>query len=93
MGFSIPLPVLEIQSDFDGYFERLVRGMIDKKQQKGGTFKATKIIVTAGPYRESACSYKWREPEKILWLDFYSALRAGFGGLSETDIQGIMDLL
>jgi len=92
MGFSIPGPQVVVAQDYDGYFERFVRELIDKKQQEGGTFKSLKIIVNAGPYRESAVRYAWRESEKTLILDFYSALRAGFGSLSETDIQGIKDL-
>jgi len=80
-----------VLSDYDRYFERLVDSWVMKKREAGETFNHTVIVVTAGPYRESAVSYESKDG--ILHLDFYSALRTGFGHLSQEDIQEIIKLL
>jgi len=84
-------PALRVDSDFEGYFERLVDGWIMRKRDAGEPFKHGQILVTAGPYRPSAVTYEsW---SGTLHLDFYSALRAGFGSLSERDVEELVALL
>lgn len=84
-------PEIVVNSDYDRYFERLVDGWIQRKRAAGEPFAHDKIVVTAGPYRPDAVSY--RSKDGRLHLDFYSALRTGFGSLSEADIEEILKLL
>jgi hypothetical protein len=84
-------PELRIDSDYDRYFERLVDGWIMRKRDAGTPFNHRYVRVTAGPYRASAVSYE--SANGILHLDFYSALRTGFGSLSADDVAGIVELL
>jgi hypothetical protein len=81
-------PNILIELDYDGYFERLVRNWLDRKE---GLYRHSAIHINSGPYRESAVSYESRDG--VLLLDFYSALRAGFGGLSEDDVNALIALL
>jgi hypothetical protein len=81
-------PRVVIEHDYDGAFEHLVRRWMAKKV---GPFKHTEIRINAGPYRESAVSYVSKDD--VLWFDFYSALRAGFGDLSAEDVEALIDLL
>ena len=81
-------PTLTVVQDFDGAFERLVRRWIARKV---GSFKHTEIRITSGPYRSSAVSYTSRNG--VLTLDFYSALRTGFGALSDDDVKALVELL
>lgn len=85
------VPQLIILSDYDHYFERLVEHWILSKEREGGTFKHKTITVTSGPYRPDALSFQSKGDD--LHLDFYSALRAGFGYLSNEDVEAIKDLL
>ena len=84
-------PELVVNSDYDRYFERLVDGWIQRKRASGEPFGHDKIVVTAGPYRPDAVTAQSKDGR--LSLDFYSALRTGFGSLSEADIEGIIKLL
>jgi hypothetical protein len=84
-------PELRVNSDFDRYFEQLVDGWIAAKRAAGGTFKHDVVMVTAGPYRSSAVSF--HSKNGTLHLDFYSALRNGFGSLSAQDVVEIKELL
>jgi Uma2 family endonuclease len=84
-------PELRVHSDYDRYFERLVDSWIMRKRDEGGTFKHAYVVVTAGPYRPDAVTT--RSQDDALHIDFYSALRTGFGSLSESDVQAIMELL
>lgn len=80
-------PSIEVINDYDGYFERFVRRMLAKK----GTFEHEVIRIDSGPYRSSAVSYTSKD--KILELDFYSALRRGFGSLTDDDYRQLVALL
>lgn len=82
--------ILDVQKDYDGFFERLVRSLLAMRDTAP---RSKKIVVTAGPYRPSAVSYHWDEETKTMYLDFYSALRTGFGSLSHEDKQSLADLL
>lgn len=84
-------PELVVNSDYDRYFKRLVDGWIQQKRTSGKPFRHKKILVTAGPYRMSAVSYESKGDR--LTLDFYAALRTGFGALSAQDIVEIIALL
>jgi hypothetical protein len=89
-------PVLRVDSDYDKYFEQLVDGWIEAKLRAGGEFKHQQVRVTAGPYRSSAVTFRsftLDDGTKIIHLDFYSALRSGFGSLSAQDIVEIKELL
>jgi hypothetical protein len=89
-------PELRVDSDYDRYFESLVDKWIDEKRVAGGTFRHEQVRVTAGPYRSSAVSFRsftLEDGKKIIHLDFYSALRSGFGSLSAQDIVEIKELL
>jgi hypothetical protein len=84
----IATPTITVVQDFDGAFLRLVRHWI---AQKIGSFKHTEIRIDSGPYRSSAVSYTSKNG--VLSLDFYSALRTGFGTLSDDDVQALVELL
>lgn len=79
---------ITVGSDFDGYFERLVRRLVECKL---GAFKHSEVIITAGPWRPYAVQY--RSEGEVLRLDFYAALRNGFGELTEEDKEGLMDIM
>lgn len=84
-------PEVVVGQDYDGYFERLVRGWIERKLQSGAPFKHARVNVTAGPYRPYAVTFE--QDEEQISLDFYSALRTGFGSLSLSEIDQIIALL
>lgn len=82
------VPKVTVIHDYDGYFESLVRGWVDRKE---GPFKHQEVFVVAGPYKVEAVRY--HSDGKELILDFYSALRTGFGELSEQDVKELIELL
>ena len=72
-----------VKSDFDGYFEHLARQIVSFADAP----KYKRVIVTAGPYRPNALSInRVKDDPDAINLDFYSAIRNGFGSLSETDL-------
>ena len=83
-------PEIVVTTDFDGYFEALVKQWVEMKKIP---FNHTRIRITAGPYRPSAVQYGTEDGGKTLHLDFYSALRTGFGRLTESEVQQIIELL
>jgi hypothetical protein len=85
---TITYPEIIVESDYDGYFERLVRGWCDKKTMP---FRHKKIIITAGPYRSCAVSAMKDDEGKTIRLDFYAALRTGFGQLDSAEINEIIN--
>ncbi len=89
--WEIRMPEIEVKNDYDGYFESLVRDWCKEKEDTGKPFKHEKIIITAGPYRQAAMSYLIKDKEII--LDFYSAIRNGFGGFAAGEIEQILELL
>lgn len=86
-------PEIKVLSDFEGYFRRLVNEWVQRKanhsDQSKRIFKSKQIVITAGPWRPVAvtCTFK----DGVLTIDFYSALRTGFGQLSEDDINQIIE--
>lgn len=81
-------PEVVVVNDFDGYFARLVDGLIERHE---GDFKHKTIRITAGPWRPYAVDY--HSDGETITLDFYSALRAGFGSLSDEDLTELSKLL
>lgn len=87
-------PEIKILSDFDGYFKTMVESLIDKKVKAGKEFKHKTIEVSAGPFRAYAVmALESREDNSVMKLDFYSALRKGFGEISEAEIDQIVEML
>ena len=85
------IPAIITLQDYDGFFEGCVQDMVKLKVERGGKFNHHTIKVDAGPYRSSAVSYTSKDG--VITLDFYAALRTGFGSLSEQDIWDIIELL
>lgn len=63
-----------VVKDYDGFFEREAQRVAEQLPQMGLT-----IQVTAGPYRPYDVHYHVRKNEKIVELDYYAAVRNGFG--------------
>lgn len=82
-------PEVVVNSDYEGYFENLVRSWIDKHQ---GPFAHRTISISSGPWRAYAVKYE-KMPEDRLHLDFYSAVRAGFGSISQAEVDQIIAML
>lgn len=92
------IPQIISKSDYSGYFTRLVEHWIAAKAASGTPFKSATIVITAGPWRSYAVAYEIDRGSDdsvpyTLNLDFYSALRTGFGQLTDEDVQGITALL
>jgi hypothetical protein len=85
----MPQPQIVVESDYDGYFESLVRRLLAEVPEP----KVEKVTISAGPWRSYGVQYELSEDKKELHLDFYSALRRGFGSLSQSDLEGIKALL
>jgi hypothetical protein len=87
----IEKPIIVIDRDFDNYFKELVESWIEQKLKSSDpVFKSKKIIIDAAPYRMYAVQCKVEE-EGALRIEFYSAIRTGFGSLSKADIISIID--
>mgnify|MGYP001562741843 CR=1 FL=1 len=84
-------PVVVVESDFDGYFERLVKGWVAQKERLGGEFQYREVRITAGPYRGYDVRYDASE-DGILKLDFYSPLRH-VRGLDPQDERDLVSML
>lgn len=83
---TLTYPELVVLNDYDGYFQNLVKSWLDRRTTP---FQNKKIFISAGPYRASAVTVI---PKKDgLHLDFYSAIRTGFGSLPEEDIEEIIE--
>lgn len=74
-------PKITVLNDYNGYFERLVRRWL--KECPSGR---SEIVISASPYRSCAVSCRV-DQENVLHLDFYSAIRNGFGSLSKHDVD------
>lgn len=81
-------PYIYVASDFDGYFEAMVRAWV---KQKTTPFTHSRIVVSAGPYRLDAVTT--RSYQGAIYIDFYSALRTGFGHISNEEIDIIIGQL
>lgn len=67
--------------DYDGYFEREAKDIAAEIPQLG-----YEIIVEAGPYKSCDVSYKIDDENKKIYLEYYSAVRVGFGSVWHDDI-------
>lgn len=75
--------IYRLREDFKPYFEDRLNEVKDYITNPN----IKKIVVTAGPYRPYGANASWIDPfNGIISLDFYSALRTGFGQLSFTDL-------
>lgn len=81
----MPEPRIKVESDFDGYFEHRVRAVLSKVLN----CPWEEIYISAGPWRLYGMSASHRG--KVLYLDFYSALRTGFGSLEDEEIQQVLE--
>lgn len=69
--------------DFPGFFHRIT----DEVAYYITNPEIKKIIVTAGPFRPYGASLSWINKENgIISIDYYSALRAGFGSISAKEV-------
>jgi hypothetical protein len=88
------LPEIEVKSDYDGFFERLVRLWVERRVAAltpGDQFAHRKIVISSGPWRSYAVQYE--KVDDVLYLDFYSALRTGFGSLGDEEVEAIIAML
>ena len=86
------MPEIIVEIDYDGYFERLTRQIVEQAQHNGHKFVFNKIIVNAGPWRSVACSVD-KVDDNTVRLSYYAAIRRGFGQLTDDDLVGIGALL
>ena len=84
-------PTLIVRQDYDGYFEGLVNSWLEHKRHSGVPFNHVEVVISAGPYRPYAVSYE--KDGGSIHLDFYSALRTGFGSLGNDEVEAIIELL
>lgn len=77
-----------VGSDYDGYFEGLTKRIVALVTNP----KYETVIVSAGPYRAYSM-YLTKIDDKTCGIDYYSAIRAGFGSLSEDDLISAAKLL
>ena len=82
-----PSPTIVVESDFDGYFERLVLSLVARKKLSGAPFKHEKVLIRSGPYRFH--DVQWESSAGTLTLDFYSPCRkrGGPDGINEIIAQ------
>ena len=66
-------PGIVIESDFDGYFERIVKNLVNEVLADNKRFKHLNIVVAAGPWRPY--DVRWDSEGDVLKIDFYSACR------------------
>ncbi len=86
-----------VEMDYDGYFEYLAKQIVARAEAIGPIWP-TQVIVNAGPWRANGLVMKRLkmadgQPGTTILMDFYSALRTGFGSLTEADVDGAARLL
>lgn len=75
-------PNIVIVNDYDGYFQRWSEKLAEELEKVDNEVIKT-IRVDSGPYRNSGLSYSLSK-DGVLDLDFYSAVRTGFGSIGVT---------
>jgi hypothetical protein len=83
----VAIPMIYTKKDYDGYFTELVISWCKKKTT---SFKSKAIYVTAGPFRLDTVTC-YHDKRGNLHIDFYSAIRSGFGALSKEEISSIIE--
>jgi hypothetical protein len=89
----VPEVEVVVVRDYDGYFERLTRHILARAVAIGHVVKHKRVLVDAGPWRANALSVHEIDGGMSVRLDFYSALRTGFGSLSAQDLDDAARLL
>jgi hypothetical protein len=85
-------PMICVKRDYDGYFQWLLETYIKWKKGQGLPFKHKRIILTAGPFRANGMiCWDDKDDPSTLHVDFYSAFRIGFGGLSDADMKSFAE--
>lgn len=82
-------PEIIIENDYDGFFEKWTIRLAEELEKRGNR-KIVRISVDAGPYRNSGVSYVLKHIQDAtfgLHLDFYSAVRSGFGSIGVTQSE------
>lgn len=88
MDNKMAIPKITTENDYDNNcFTEMVRRWCERKTTP---FKSTSIVVNAAPWLPDAVTAS-RNKEGQLYLNFYSALRAGFGSLSDEDVNAIIE--
>ena len=72
---------VKVLRDYDGYFEREAKSIAAELPQLG-----YEITVYAGPYASADVSYSVNNEKKQINLEYYSAVRVGFGRLWHDDV-------
>ena len=80
-----------VESDYDNYFLTKVNHWVSTKIRCGEKFHHQKIVISAGPYRPYAVGTASKDG--VLSIDFYSALRVGFGELQLSEVLKIIDMI
>ena len=70
---AIASPLVEVERDYDGFFESIVRKAINAKTSTGKRCRHSRIIITSGPFRMQ--DIRWESHGDVLKLDFYSVAR------------------
>ena len=87
-GPTVEEPTVTVENDYDGYFEKTVRSWVAEKVKKGEKFLHSTIVVDSGPYRSCAVDCTSDGVSRVT-LDFYSAVRSGFGRLEDSHVESI----
>lgn len=86
---AVESPEIVVEQDYDDYFLRLVQNWIGEQRKRGLKSRHQKIVVEACPYNSTAVSAR-SDGETTLHLEFYAALRTGFGRLTERDVEALI---
>lgn len=86
---TIEAPEISVERDYDGYFERLVISWVAEQRRRGLLARHKKIIIDANPYASCAVSAR-SDGVETLQLEFYSAVRTGFGRLTDADRDSLI---
>lgn len=71
---------IDVLRDYDGYFESWATSLAEELEKLKSSIKV--ITVNSGPYRNYGMQYNLQGD--TLNLDFYSAVRTGFGSIGVT---------
>lgn len=76
-------------NDYNNYFKNWAENLA-KELDSNSNNKIKKITVNSGPYRNHGLTYTRKE--EVLHLDFYSAVRTGFGSIGITPKEFAIEL-
>lgn len=72
---------VKVLRDYEGYFEAEAKRIAEELPQQGIT-----IEVEAGPYKSQDVYYSVSKDNKTIHLEYYSAVRVGFGSLWHDEV-------